>query len=137
MKIIVDTCVWSLALRRNREPINGAIMELKSLIQDFRVQMIGPIRQEILSGIKSETQFQSLEDNLSGFTDLQLNEDDYVLAARFFNICRSKGVQGSNTDFLICAVSANHNLGIFTFDQDFQHFSKYLPISLHIPPETQ
>lgn len=133
MKIIVDTCVWSLALRRSKEVSNGIVAELKSLIGDFRVQLIGPIRQEILSGIKDEIQFQNLKDHLSGFADLQLKEDDYVLAARYFNICRAKGVQGSNTDFLICAVSANHNLGIFTVDQDFQHFSKYLPINLHKP----
>ena len=133
MRIIVDTCVWSIALRRNKETSNGIIAELKSLIQDFRIQMIGPIRQEILSGIKDDIQFQNLKDHLNGFPDLQLKEEDYILAARFFNICRGKGVQGSNTDFLICAVSANHNLGIFTTDQDFKYFSKYLPISLHIP----
>ena len=136
MKIIVDTCVWSVALRNSKSTSNGIIAELKSLIHDFRVQMIGPIRQEILSGIKHETQFQNLKENLSGFTDIQLNENDYILAAQFYNLCRSKGIQGSNTDFLICAASANNNLGIFTTDQDFQHFSKHLPISLHIP-ETQ
>lgn len=136
MKIIVDTCVWSLALRRNKSSANGIIAELRSLILDFRVQMIGPIRQEILYGIKHEAQFVNLKENLNGFTDLKLNENDYILAAQFYNLCRSKGIQGSNTDFLICALSANYNLGIFTTDQDFQHFSKHLPINLHIP-ETQ
>lgn len=136
MKIIVDTSVWSLALRNNKSKSNGIIDELRSLILDFRVQMIGPIRQEILSGVKYEAQFQSLKENLSGFVDLQLNENDYILAAQYYNRCRSKGIQGSNSDFLICAVSANYNLGIFTTDQDFQHFSKLLPIKLHIP-ETQ
>ncbi|MBT4291003.1 MAG: PIN domain nuclease, partial [Deltaproteobacteria bacterium] len=111
MKTIVDTCVWSVALRHSKSASNGIITELKNLILDFRVQMIGPIRQEILSGIKHETQFQNLKENLSGFTDLQLNENDYILAAQFYNLCRSKGIQGSNTDFLICAVSANNNLG--------------------------
>lgn len=136
MKIIVDTCVWSLALQHNKSTANSIIAELRSLILDFRVQMIGPIRQEIISGIKYENQFQNLKENLSGFTDLQLIENDYILAAQFYNLCRSKGIQGSNTDLLICAVSANYNLGIYTTDQDFQHFSKHLPINLHIP-ETQ
>lgn len=136
MKIIVDTCVWSLALRHNKKPSNGTIAELRSLILDFRVQMIGPIRQEILSGIKYEAQFHSLKEKLGGFADLQLSENDYILAAQFYSLCRSKGIQGSNTDFLICAVSANYNLGIFTTDRDFRRFSKHLPINLHIP-ETQ
>lgn len=133
MKIIVDTCVWSLALRRGKKSSNGTVSELKNLIMDFRVQMIGPIRQEILSGIKDDSQFQHLKDHLKGFTDLQLVEDDYILAAQYYNLCRAKGVQGSNTDFLICAVASNHNLGIFTTDQDFQHFSDHLPINLHTP----
>ena len=133
MKIIVDTCVWSLALRRNKSTSNGIPAELRSLILDFRVQLLGPIRQEVLSGIKYEKQFQSLKENLTGFADLQLNESDYILAAQYHNLCRSKGIRGSNTDFLICAASVNHDLGIFTTDQDFQHFSKHLPISLHFP----
>ena len=131
MKIIVDTCVWSLALRHNNKSSQDTTTELKSLILDFRVRMIGPIRQEILSGIKHEIQFQKLKNYLSGFNDLQLNEDDYIIAAQFYNLCRSKGIQGSNTDFLICAVAVNHNLGIFTTDLDFQHYSKHLPITLH------
>jgi predicted nucleic acid-binding protein len=133
MKIIVDTCVWSLALRHNNKLSHETIAEFKSLIIDFRVQMIGPIRQEILSGIKHEIQFQKLKNHLSGFSNLQLNEDDYIIAAQFYNRCRSKGIQGSNTDFLICAVSVNHNLGIFTTDLDFLHYSKHLPITLHSP----
>ncbi len=133
MKIIIDTCVWSLALRHNHKSQNEIIAELKSLILDFRVQMIGPIRQEILFGVKYDTQFQKLKNHLSGFNDLQLNEDDYIVAAQFYNLCRSKGIQGSNTDFLLCAAAVNHDLGIFTTDLDFVHFSKHLPIILHSP----
>ncbi len=133
MKLIIDTCVWSLALRHNNKSTNQIVAELKSLILDFRVQMIGPIRQEILSGIKHDIQFQKLKNHLSGFNDLQLNENDYIVAAQFYNLCRSKGIQGSNTDFLICAAAANHGLGIFTTDQDFVHFSEHLPIVLHFP----
>ncbi len=133
MKLIIDTCVWSLALRHNNKLQNQIVAELESLILDFRVQMIGPIRQEILSGIKHDIQFQKLKNHLSGFNDLQLNENDYIVAAQFYNLCRSKGIQGSNIDFLICATAVNHGLGIFTTDQDFVHFSEHLPIVLHSP----
>ena len=54
MKIIVDTCIWSLAVRRNNVAQNPYIDELRSLIEEIRVQLIGPIRQELLSGIKSK-----------------------------------------------------------------------------------
>lgn len=131
MKVLVDTSVWSLALRRGREGDPGPVRELRNLIEDSRVQMIGPIRQEILSGIRDEGQFKELEVRLSAFPDVPLTPEDHVTAARFFNICRSKGIQGSNTDFLICAVAVRHRLAIFTTDKDFVRYAKHLPIVLH------
>jgi predicted nucleic acid-binding protein len=131
MKVLVDTSVWSLALRRGKQSTSAAAQELQNLISDKRVEMIGPIRQEILSGIREETQFKELEMRLSAFPDQPITTEDYVLAARFFNLCRRKGIQGSNTDFLICAVAVRNRLAIFTTDQDFISFSKHLPIIFH------
>lgn len=105
MKVIVDTCVWSLALRRRSPDHSATVQELRNLIEDRRVQMIGPIRQEILSGIRQEKQFKSLKNHLDAFSDLPITTEDYVSAARLFNTCRRKGIQGSNTDFLICAIA--------------------------------
>ncbi len=79
------------------------VYELNELIKERRVQMIGPIRQEILSGLKEETQFKALQKHLNAFPDLELITTDYERAAAFFNTNRRKGIQGSNTDFLICA----------------------------------
>jgi predicted nucleic acid-binding protein len=131
MKVIVDTSVWSLALRRGRPDASGLVLELQNLIQDHRVEMMGPLRQEILSGIRSESQFKKLQNHLKSFPDLPILTEDYVTAARFFNLCRSKGIQGSNTDFLICAVAARNKFSIYTTDKDFTRFSKQLPIALH------
>jgi transposase len=59
--------------------------------------------------------------------------EDYERAAGMFNDCRKKGIQGSQVDFLICAVSVNHGLEIFTLDKDFRHYGKVLDIILHTP----
>ncbi len=131
MKIIVDTCVWSQALRRSKHENQKIVNELSELIKDVRVQLVGPIRQEILSGIKSEKQFEELSEYLSAFPDLTLETIDYEKAAEFYNICRKKGIQGSNTDFLICAVSFHRDLEIFTIDEDFKNFHKFVPIKLY------
>ena len=130
MKVIVDTSVWSLALRKDRQTATAPVHELRHLIQDHRVQMIGPIRQEILSGIRNEAQFRKLKTHLNSFPDLPIITDDYIDAARFFNLCRSKGIQGSTTDFLICAVAYLKKFLIFTTDSDFKNYKKYLPIKL-------
>jgi len=131
MKVIVDTSVWSLALRRDKEDSPAPVQELRQIILSHRVQMIGPIRQEILSGIRSESQFIKLRKHLESFPDLPILTEDYITAAQFFNHCRSKGIQGSNTDFLICAVAVRNNFSIYTTDKDFDLFSKYIQIVLH------
>ena len=131
MKVIVDTSIWSLALRRNNSNESSIVSELETLITDFRIQLIGPIRQELLSGIKSEDQFKKLRSYLRSFPDYTLKSEDFELAAEFFNKCRSKGIQGSNTDFLICSIAANNNWQIYTTDQDFLHFQKIIPIHLY------
>jgi len=130
MKVIVDTSIWSLALRRKKKQSTLEIRILESLIDNQNTCIIGPIRQEILSGIKENKQFVQLKEFLSAFDDLPINTKDYELAAEFNNICRSKGIQGSNTDFLICAVSHNNKFPIFTSDRDFEIFSKYISIAL-------
>ena len=112
MKVIVDTSVWSLALRRDTQESDSVVQEFRRMIHDHRVQMIGPIRQEILSGIRRESQFKKLQKHLESFPDLPVLTEDYVTAAKYFNRCRSKGIQGSNTDFLICAIANRNKLSI-------------------------
>ena len=128
MKVLVDTSVWSLALRRNAP--SAVSKKLTELILASQVVMIGPVRQELLSGISDEQTFLNLKYKLEPFDDLPLTTYDHETAARFFNICRSHGVPGSHTDFLICAIAANNDLLIFTTDQDFYRFAKFLPIRL-------
>lgn len=93
--------------------------------------MIGAIRQEILSGIRTTEHFRKLRDRLRAFSDVVLDESDYEEAATCFNRCRSKGLQGSNTDFLMCAVSLRRGLAILTTDKDFDGFAKVLGFRLH------
>ncbi len=133
MKIIVDTCIWSLALRRTTVVENPYVEELRDLIEEIRVQLIGPIRQELLSGIKSKKQFNTLKLHLEAFADIELESKDYELAAEYFNAARKKGIQGSNTDFLICAISFRRKIPILTTDKDFTNFQSVFPVSLHVP----
>jgi predicted nucleic acid-binding protein len=92
--------------------------------------MLGPIRQEVLSGIKDIKQFRKLREALRFFPDVLVRSPDYELAADFFNRCRSLGIQGSNTDFLICAVAHSRKMPIYTTDKDFLQFKKHLQFSL-------
>ena len=128
--ILVDTSVWSLGLRRgSRNPEYSA--ELKKLILEYRVKIIGPIRQEVLSGISIREQFIDLKNKLSSFVDVPLVTEHYEFAAELSNECRSKGIQGSHVDFLICAVSKLEKLTIFTTDMDFDLYSTVVGLNLY------
>jgi predicted nucleic acid-binding protein len=129
MKIIIDTCVWSACLRK-KHPDPVLSNDITDIIKDGRVCMMGCIRQEILSGISVETQFENIRKILSSFKDIALTEEHYVLAAVYYNTCRKNGIQGAHTDFLICAAAAIENFQIFTTDRDFSNYKKHLPIHL-------
>ena len=102
-----------------------------NLIDQFRVEMMGIIRQELLSGIKSKSQFNRLKSYLRAFPDLEMNTEIHELAAQYFNLCRKKGIQGSHVDFLICASAKYYESMIFTSDKDFELYAQYLPITLY------
>lgn len=129
MKVLVDTCIWSQVLRR-KTPSTELSKKLKDLIKDRRVSIIGPIRQEILSGISNKKQFNQLKKLLSSFEDIPLKTEHFEKAAEFSNICRNAGIQGSTIDFLICAVANIGNFIIFTTDNDFENYKKHLSIQL-------
>lgn len=128
--IIVDTCVWSLSFRREKIVNLTVKQQLKDLIYENRAVLLGVVRQEVLSGIKDKKQFQKVTESLRAFPNLRLEAKDYEKAAEFYNICRSKGVQGANTDFLICAAAQRRSFEVFTFDNDFQNFISHIDFKL-------
>jgi predicted nucleic acid-binding protein len=135
--VLVDTSIWSLALRRKPANLSPAEQGLKTalqeLVQDGRVQIVGPVRQELLSGIRVEESFRRVRDALRAFDEPQLQIQDYEEAARMNNLCRARGIAGSAIDFLICAVAHLRNWQIFTADRDFSRYNKTLPLSLYMP----
>lgn len=136
MKVLVDTSIWSLAFRRSGFPTSEdklLIDELKELIQEVRVVLIGPIRQELLSGISNQGQFDNLKEKLQAFEDLHLTRQDYERAAQIYNTCRKSGIQGSQIDFLICSAAMGAGVPIFTADKDFHLYANHLSISLYHP----
>jgi len=137
VNVLIDTSVWSLALRRNPKDLNpteqSQARELAELVKEGRVQLLGLIRQELLSGIKTQAQFEKLRLTLQAFPDVPVATGDHESAARASNDCRSKGITVSLVDSLICAVAMQGNLLIFTTDPDFQTYARVLPLKLHTP----
>lgn len=135
MTVLVDTPIWSLALRRKRKSPTDLTKcdELARLIREARAELIGPVRQELLSGIRDQELFETVRMHMRGFDEIPVQTCDYEQAARLDNQCRRKGVQGSPIDFLLCAVSQHYEAPIFTTDHDFARYAKHINITLHVP----
>ena len=131
MKVLVDTCIWSHALRSRKPEYEILVKSLETLIAEQRVLIIGAIRQEVLSGYSDHNKFETLKAKLNYFENTPTLDEDYITAARFYNECRQKGVQGSHIDLLICAVAVRLNASILTSDKDFGFYQQYLPIKLY------
>lgn len=139
MNVLVDTTVWSLALRRRQEKLSSFEKNLRDeweeLVASGRAVLMGPIRQEILSGIWEETVFSALQERLDEFGSLEILPEDYDRAARFFNLCRSRGITGTPVDMLICAIAHRYGVPIFTTDGDFHLYARCVPIQIHTSPQ--
>ena len=134
MTVLVDTPVWSLALRRKSADLNprerrltGALAEL---IREGRAQIMGMVRQELLSGIREKESFHKLRNYLRAFDEPDLGILDYEEAAHLHNLCRGQGIAGSAIDFLICAVARQRGWRIFTTDRDFQRYAQVVAMKL-------
>lgn len=140
MIVLVDTPIWSLALRRKGTDLNShekrLSAEMEELIREGRAQLIGPVRQELLSGIRLEASFQKLRNYLRAFDEPQIDAVDYEEAAAIHNQCRSRGIAGSSIDFLVCAVALRRDWRIFTTDQDFARYGQVTPLKLHKPSDS-
>ena len=104
---IVDTTIWSKAYRRRKIPDEdeGILKKLRYVLDMEEEIILGPVRQELLSGIADKNVYNDLLIKLNGFNNYEVQVADHDLAAEYFNICLTNGIQGSQTDFLICAVA--------------------------------
>jgi predicted nucleic acid-binding protein len=136
MLVLVDTPVWSLALRHKPHDLSQRELllteALEELIRDGRAQLIGVVRQELLSGMRDQQRFEKLRNYLRAFDDPALGAEEYETAAEMHNRCRSRGVAGSAIDFLLCAVAELRQWQIFTTDRDFEHYRKVLGLRLYV-----
>jgi predicted nucleic acid-binding protein len=138
VSVLVDTPVWSLALRRRAADLSARerhiVLAFQELTRQGDVELLGLVRQEVLSGISNEQQFLIIRDRLRVFNDTALTSHDFEDAARLSNRCRTQGIASSTVDMLICAVALHHSWQIFSTDRDFVHHAKAIPIRLFSLP---
>jgi predicted nucleic acid-binding protein len=128
--VLVDTSVWSLALRRDRPAGAREVEALEAAIGRGDVCLIGVILQEVLQGFPSLPRTRRLVEHLAPFPLLALHRGDYVLAAEIRNTCRSKGLAVATVDAQIAAAAINHRCLLLTADADFERIARHFPLRL-------
>lgn len=139
MRVLVDTVVWSLALRRQQDRLSSAdailVATWSDLVSEGRAVLVGIVRQEVLSGVPDPRTFDRLREQLEAFPDEPLHAADHVRAAEMFNACRRRGIQCAAIDILLCAVAERLTAALFTTDADFEIYARHVPVRLFRPPD--
>jgi len=131
MRILVDTSIWSLALRRPTGVINQESVLLKTIIaQGEDIYLLGIILQEVLQGVRNPKFFFALTEYFKAFPLIDLKREDYVRAAELKNHLIGKGKQASTIDVLIASAAVSHHCHLFTADKHFTHIAEHSELKL-------
>lgn len=131
MTLLVDTSVWSLALRRDRPTDGPKLRRLsRALAGRELVATTGVVLQEILQGAVTPISRAAIIERFAALELLLPDRDDHIAAAEMRNECRRHGVQLGTIDALIAALAIRHDAALLTTDQDFIHAAQWIPLHL-------
>ena len=131
MSLLVDTSIWSLALRRD-SPAPGR--EVRALVQAIEsgetLLTTGLVLQELLQGFSGPKSREQILDRFSSIPLLVPDRDDHVRAAELRNHCRRSGVQVGTIDALLAQLCIRHDLIMLTADEDFGRIADHSKLKL-------
>jgi predicted nucleic acid-binding protein len=131
VSLLVDTSVWSLALRRDVEQSAPEVVALRhALLGTDQVFTTGLVLQELLQGFAGPKDRAQLIDRLSALAFLQPVKEDHIEAAEVRNSCRRCGVQVGTIDALLIQLCRKSDLTLLTTDQDFHAATKHVEFRL-------
>jgi predicted nucleic acid-binding protein len=126
MTLLVDTSVWSLALRRDVQSTEPAVHFLQeALLGSDVVVTTGLVLQELLQGFSGPKAQVQIVERFAALPLLQPDRHDHIAAAALRNLCRRAGVQVGTIDALIAQLCISHDLTLLTTDADFSHVAKH------------
>ena len=134
MTLLVDTSVWSLALRRDEQAEQPEVNALKEALAGSDVVVItGLVLQELLQGFSGPKAASTIVERLSALALIQPDRADHIAAAELRNMCRRGGVQIGTVDALIAQLCIANDLTLLSTDLDFKHVSKHCKLKLWLP----
>jgi predicted nucleic acid-binding protein len=133
MEVLVDTSVWSLALRRptRSSPAHQTVHKLREFIETgVPICVLGVILQEVLQGVRDKKNWEQLRANMSAFPLAEPTRHTYEFASQLFSKCRAHGVQLTTIDCLIASVAIENKFALLSADGDFAHIARISELDL-------
>jgi predicted nucleic acid-binding protein len=133
LNLLVDTSVWSLALRRDAPPDLPEVHELRRSLESGSVHCTGLVLQELLQGFAKPKGHRQIISRFSALPLLVPDRDDYIRAAKLRNKCRRKGVHAGTIDALLAQLCIRYELTMLTTDNDFHNMASVVSLSVWRP----
>ena len=131
MTLLVDTSVWSLALRRNGDVESGQVRALHDALDGAdSVVTTGLVLQELLQGFNGPKAKAAIIERFGALALIQPDRQDHIAAAEVRNACRRAGVQIGTIDALLIQLCGRHDMTLLTTDNDFAHAAQHVPFRL-------
>lgn len=134
MNLLVDTSVWSLALRRDGDADAPQVGALRAaLAGEDVVVTTGLVLQELLEGFAGPRARKDIIDRFAALPLVVPDRRDHIDAAELRNRCRRAGVQLGTIDALLAQLCLRHTLTLLTTDLDFTHAARHCPLRVWKP----
>ena len=125
MPLLVDTSVWSLALRRDQSSDRPELTRLMDALNSGEpVLATGLILQELLQGFRGAKARDAIIARFKAFAMIAPDRQDHIAAAELRNSCRRRGVQIGTIDALLGQLCLRHDLTLLTTDKDFSRIAE-------------
>ena len=131
MTLLVDTSVWSLALRRDGPTDTKEVIALREALEGAdAVVTTGLILQELLQGFIGPKAAQAIIERFGALPLIQPDREDHVAAAEVRNACRRAGVQIGTVDALLVQLCGRYDMTLLSSDNDFVNAVRHVPFRL-------
>lgn len=131
MRVLVDTSVWSLALRKGGPADHPGVRKLSALLSSKEdLVLIGVILQEVLQAFRQQKTFRTVAAHFEPFPLVALTRQDYIAAASLHRRCAARGISISTIDCQIAAVAIRHRCTLLSADKDFERIASVSALKL-------
>lgn len=131
MTLLVDTSVWSLALRRDGAHEAKEVRALREALTGAdSVVTTGLVLQELLQGFNGPKAREAIIERFGALPLIQPDRQDHVAAAEVRNACRRAGVQIGTIDALLIQLCGRYEMTLLSSDKDFANAALHVPFRL-------